>query len=465
MGFQLLLPGHTGWIAGLLLAFLGFPIQALAQEDKSVPAAINYQGKLTDSEGHAVPSGYYDVQFRIWDSPDSVEPGDYIWGRVFSLSVASNGMFNVLLTDDGGELTWPNSTGEADLLGAFEGSERYLGLSISRTPDGDQIPSPVEISPRQRLVTAPYAIHAYQASTAYFSNFSTNAGKLGDFKANEFVMVSKPSQTITGNVNVVSGNVGIGTTTPSRTLHVAGSARIDLRGNGGGDLEIFSNNGDNSIYLEGYGTNQGNANAINITGGGDHTFPLFKVKATDSRFTGNLQADGNLRVAGGTMLDLSASGGGALVVTNKGNDNSVYMEGYSADHSANATAIHITGRNDQTLPTFNVNADAVKVKSQKPIVIHRYFLPDLANQAFQGPHFLDPQPAYSSDDWSAGIIGFTCNGDFSTSSIGYLLDIAMQKRSDNRNWRVQFDVRHHSTLTNIVVDVMYIMKQLTDDDR
>src|SRR3990172_7018709 len=37
---------------------------------QSVPRAIDYQGRLTDSTGNPVADGSYDVQFSLWDVPD-----------------------------------------------------------------------------------------------------------------------------------------------------------------------------------------------------------------------------------------------------------------------------------------------------------------------------------------------------------------------------------------------------------
>ena len=114
-----------------------------------VPAAINYQGKLTDNLGNAVRSGYYEIQFRIWNDPTKSDSANYIWGRKFPLHVVTNGMFNVLLTNDG---EVPGSPSVTSILDAFAGTDRYLGLTITRNPDG-AVGTPVEITPRQKLAT------------------------------------------------------------------------------------------------------------------------------------------------------------------------------------------------------------------------------------------------------------------------------------------------------------------------
>lgn len=155
----------------LLLSFILYPLSL--SFGASVPAVINYQGKLTDTSGHAVTSGYYHVQFRIWDHATAAGAGDLIWGRVFALHVTDAGIFNVLLSDDGGDVSNPTPLTN-DLSAAFADDDRYLGLTIIRTPQGD-VKSPQEITPRQRLLTVPYAVSAGYAEQALTAENALNA--------------------------------------------------------------------------------------------------------------------------------------------------------------------------------------------------------------------------------------------------------------------------------------------------
>jgi len=82
------------------------------------------------------------------------------WGRSFPLHVVTNGLFNVLLTDDGGPLA---DGGTNSILEAFGGSSRYLGLTITQNPLGT-VQNPSEIKPRQQLVSAPFTIQAHTAN-------------------------------------------------------------------------------------------------------------------------------------------------------------------------------------------------------------------------------------------------------------------------------------------------------------
>jgi len=104
------------------------------------PHLINYQGKLTDSEGTAVSDGTYEITFRIYDA---LSEGNFLWEEVQTVTV-EKGLFNVLL---GGvnDLDLPFDTGY------------WLGIKV-----GDDS----EMAPRQRITSVGYAIRAETADTA-----------------------------------------------------------------------------------------------------------------------------------------------------------------------------------------------------------------------------------------------------------------------------------------------------------
>jgi hypothetical protein len=161
---------------------LAAPLAASGQSQ--VPAAINYQGRLTDTLGNAVSSGYYEIEFRLWDDASQAGAGNLVWGRSFPLHVVSGGLFNILLTDDGGQITSP-TTPTNSLLSAFGGEDRYLGLTIV-TSNGVSVVNS-EINPRQQLAAAPYAVQSQVANSVRslgvtseaLASGSVVAGKLG----------------------------------------------------------------------------------------------------------------------------------------------------------------------------------------------------------------------------------------------------------------------------------------------
>jgi len=165
-------------------------VSVLHAEEIAVPAAINYQGMLTNpSDGAPVDAGVYHLEFRVWNDPVDTAEGNLIWGRTFSVHVMDNGVFNILLTDDGTEVTAPSAQTN-DIRQAFQGENRYLGLTITHGPSG-VINSP-EISPRQRMVSSPFAFHAQNATDAYHAEHADEAvlaqdsEKLGGTLSNEY---------------------------------------------------------------------------------------------------------------------------------------------------------------------------------------------------------------------------------------------------------------------------------------
>ncbi len=174
----------------VLVALFACLISGVMAESVAVPAIINYQGRLTNpTDGKPVKSGVYNIEFRVWDDPKATSAANLIWGRSFVVHVVTNGLFNLLISDDGTEVTSP-SPQTNDLRQAFQGEYRYLGLTITHGPDGD-ITSP-EISPRQRMVSSPFAFHAANATHAYESEqadearLAQNSERLGGTLADKY---------------------------------------------------------------------------------------------------------------------------------------------------------------------------------------------------------------------------------------------------------------------------------------
>lgn len=98
----------------------------------AVPHLINYQGKLTNSQGQPI-TGAVNVTFRIYDQESGGSP---LWTETYTGLTIDKGIFNVML----GGVTALNL--------AFD-KQYYLGI---------QVGSDTEMIPRQRLASSGYAV-------------------------------------------------------------------------------------------------------------------------------------------------------------------------------------------------------------------------------------------------------------------------------------------------------------------
>lgn len=155
-----------GWrMDFLLLFFIPFFLLQPSSFSADVPAAIDCQGSLIDHEGNPVASGVYRVGFRIWNDATGTGTVHLVWGREYTVNVMADGLFNVLLANSGGTAVSNPAPQTNDLLQAFQGADRYLGLTIAETPLGP-VGSPEEIEPRQQLASAPFVFQAQSAMSA-----------------------------------------------------------------------------------------------------------------------------------------------------------------------------------------------------------------------------------------------------------------------------------------------------------
>ncbi|MBI4340858.1 MAG: hypothetical protein HY598_01085, partial [Candidatus Omnitrophica bacterium] len=146
---------------------------------------INYQGRLTDTGSKAI-TGTYILTFRLYDAATS---GTKLWQeeQTITLSEADNGVFNVVL----GAVTALDSVG-------FNSA---MWLSVQVADDS-------EMTPRQRLTAAGYALNADQVDGLNSTSFvrtdadSSSSGKLTLTKAGTALVIT-PSSAPTANTKMV----------------------------------------------------------------------------------------------------------------------------------------------------------------------------------------------------------------------------------------------------------------------
>src|ERR1051325_8753350 len=144
---------RNSWPACILLLATLATTHADAQ---TVPALINYQGKLVNSNGLPVSTGDYQLRFRIYDA---VTDGNLIWGpQIFNGQPGSGygplvsvvqGWFNVILG--------PVDTNGVSIANAFTGTNRFMEIQLGTNPP---------FSPRQQILSAPFALRANSAGIA-----------------------------------------------------------------------------------------------------------------------------------------------------------------------------------------------------------------------------------------------------------------------------------------------------------
>ena len=123
-----------------------------ANADSSVPPLINYQGQLTDASGNP-QTGTKKLEFNIYDASSG---GNKVWGpQTFNGIPLIGGKFNVMLgsTDAGGNA----------ITSAFGGNSRFLGIKVDNG---------AEVTPRQQILSTPFAIQALSASNADNSTYA-----------------------------------------------------------------------------------------------------------------------------------------------------------------------------------------------------------------------------------------------------------------------------------------------------
>lgn len=230
----------------LLLGSIAYP---------QIPRIINYQGLLLGTNQQPVPDGNYDIILNIYD-----EPGSLLWTETHTGVVVKSGLFQVLV-------------GSNKLLDLPFDQQYFLGIKVGDNP---------ELVPRMLLTSAAYSFTSANAeaidsikvsktptpntllpldATGMFPTSvipSGSGGGIGGSGTVNYLPLFTGTTTLGNSViSQTSGNLGIGTTTPTVKFELAGSdAKIYGLTIGRGKGGIGSNTalGYQSLYSNTTGT-------------------------------------------------------------------------------------------------------------------------------------------------------------------------------------------------------------------
>jgi len=218
------------------------PVVALSQ---SVPQLINYQGQLLDGTGTPLTNGDYVIQVRLFTAEAG---GTLIWGpQVFNgqsgagfapkVSVVQ-GRFNLVLG--------PQDTAAQNLAAVFAANPSvYLELQI-----GTGNP----ISPRQQILSSPFALNAANAINAVNATTAASAGSAANAAnaanaADSAKLNGFDWSALFAGGNPQTGNMGVGTPPSEVKLDLGGRARLRQGSDASAGLWFSQNNGGDKGFL------------------------------------------------------------------------------------------------------------------------------------------------------------------------------------------------------------------------
>ena len=278
------------WLASCLVAIgsLLAPAPAHAQPSPNAPDRLTYQGFLVDANGAALAANAprnYDIVFRIYNDANG---GALLWSEQQTVTV-DRGNFSVML-GEGVAVTGQPRPALSSLFKGVDASERYIGLLVNGIGSGN---TAIEINPRLRLLTSPYAFLAQQAN------------KLVNADGSDLLSANNNALMLDGTVSVrTNGFLELG----GGLAKEVNSGRLGYALFTPGVLDIFGGgttaaNRQIKIWAEGGTTFTGPVTATLFNGSGAGLTGVVKTSA-----------DGHISVGDNTVAG-SAGYGKALILT------------------------------------------------------------------------------------------------------------------------------------------------------
>ena len=190
-------------MAPLLLVALAIFATPVFSQTTEVPGRVSYQGIVTDKLGNLLAPtdpGNYEVVFRVWDSPTGGTTPVYSEKQTITIF---KGEFSALV-GAGADVTGEEASGPSNvsIAEAFNNASRYLGVTVASAPATPVGGSDPEITPRQQIVTTPFAFRSTVAETVAVGG--VNTGAISDSS----ITLSKLGTGSVDGFKIVDGSIG-----------------------------------------------------------------------------------------------------------------------------------------------------------------------------------------------------------------------------------------------------------------
>jgi len=340
-------------LSALLLGACALSLSTAVGQTPNPPERMTYQGFLVGSDGvalgNAAPKNY-DVVFRIYSSESGGNP-DLLWSEQQTVTV-DKGYFSVLL----GEGSQVGSETRNDLSTVFKGStasDRFVAITVNGIGVGG---ANVEILPRLRLLTSPYAFLAKNAvklvqDNAAGADLITSSGNQVIIDGRLDIRGDRPLEFGAGLTKDPSaGKIGYGTFSNGDSLDIVGAG---TEGNNR-KVQIWAEGGlrlNGSLDMNGNISAGGYVSASNFYGNGSGLSGVARtgdanVFQYDNTFNGHVRVGEYVNGSGGSGYGeaLILSGAPAAIGYNSDNSDPLWLARFNI--AANTTEFRINVGDD-----------------------------------------------------------------------------------------------------------------------
>ncbi len=365
----------------LVLAGLAWAPRAGAQANSKPPERLTYQGYVVDSNGDplgATSPKNYDVIFRVWTDPTATDSGKRAWTEQQTVTV-DKGFFSVLL-GEGASIGEPRPE-LSTLFTNATASDRWVGLTVKGIGAGSP-PADVDILPRIRLLTSPYAFLATKAMNV--DGTALNSGTVADARLSANVALRNGGNSFTGGQTFSAGSgairsqggvYGFNQNLTHLELHngqnptTGWTYRFKTRSSAGGSPWLSL-----ETATDGAGTS---TEMLQVSPGGltvlaNATVGSALTVGGNGTFGGKIQSGGALEMANGATLNAKNSAGNyEQVLWPRWTDNVTYLNygtgGLNVRNNSSQSALFIGNTGTITVPGY-LDAAALSAGG-RPVVV------------------------------------------------------------------------------------------------